>query len=197
MTMNPPRPLLSREFVLDHKRDRILAAIAELSAELGYEAMTITDIAARAHIARKTLYEAFGGKEAAFLAAIDAAFSEMLARIEEGCDAGGEEWGDRVRAGLAALLDYLATHPAEAHLLILEAPAATAASAARYQVALARVTVLFREVTPAGEQRPEAIEEMIVNGVAWILNVQVRRGEAERLDALTPELCDFVLARWA
>lgn len=194
--MKPPRPLLSREFVLDHKRDRILAAIAELSAELGYEGMTITDIAARAHIARKTLYEAFGGKEEAFLAAVDAGFAALFERTEEACAAEGGEWRERVCAGLAALLDHLAEHPAEAHMLIVEAPAATTASAARYQVALARLTTLLRDATSAAKRQPEMLEVFNVGAVETILRGKILRGEAERLGALTPELCDFVLAHW-
>jgi AcrR family transcriptional regulator len=194
-TMNPPRPLLSREFVLDHKRDRILAAIAELSAELGYEAMTITDIAARAHIARKTLYEAFGGKEAAFLAAVDAGFAALFERTEDACEADGGEWRERVRAGIAALLDHLAEHPSEAHMLIV-AQAATTASAARYQVALARFTALLRDVTPVGDHQPEMLDVFNVGAVETILSGKIRRGEAERLGDLTDDLCNLVLAHW-
>lgn len=196
MTMNPPRPLLSREFVLDHKRDRILVAIAELSAELGYVAMTITDIAARAHIARKTLYEVFGGKEAAFLAAVDAGFAALFEQTEDACGADGGEWRERVRAGLAALLDHLAEHPSEAHMLIVEAQAATTDSAARYQVALARFTTLLRDVTPGGDHQPEMLDVFNVGAVETILSGEIRRGEAERLGDLADDLGNLVLAHW-
>jgi AcrR family transcriptional regulator len=195
--MNPPRPLLSREFVLGYRRSRILDAVAELSAEHGYEAMTITDIVSRAGVARKTLYENYGGKEEVFLAAVDAAFAAALERTEAACAAGGGEWRERVSAGLAGLLDHLADHPAEARMLIVEAPAATTASAGRYQAAIVRFTALLADATPAAEGPSGTIEEAVVGGVAWILNCQIRRGEAERIDDLAAELSEFVLAPWA
>jgi AcrR family transcriptional regulator len=192
--MSPRRPRLPRDFVLRHKRRRILAAVAEVSAERGYGAMKVSDIVTRAGVARKTLYELYEGKDEVFLAAVDAAFAALLEETEKACAAAAGKRRERVRAGLVALLDHLAEHPAEAHLLIVEAPAATTASAARYEVARARFVTLLSEATPAGERRPDALEGMIVSGVAWILNVKVRAGEAEQVNLLIDDLCDFVLA---
>ena len=46
--MKPTRPVLPKEFVAVRKRRRIMDAIAELSAEQGYEATKIGDIVRRA-----------------------------------------------------------------------------------------------------------------------------------------------------
>ena len=46
-------------------------ALAELTAEQGYEATKISDIVKRAGVARKTLYDNFEGKEEVFLAAFE------------------------------------------------------------------------------------------------------------------------------
>ena len=191
-----PRPRLPRDFVLRHKRRRILAAVAEVSAERGYGAMKVSDIVKRAGVARKTLYELYEGKEEVFLAAVDAGFAALLKETEEACATVAGEWDERVRAGLAALLGRLAEHPAEAHLLIVEAPAATTASAARCEVARARFATLLGDAVPAGERRPDVLGGMLVNGVAWVLNGQIREGAAERVTVLTDDLCDFVLAHW-
>lgn len=202
--MKPSRPILSREFVLGHRRSRILEAVAELSAVQGYEAMTVSDIVKRAGIARKTLYESYGGKEEVFLAAVDAALAAVRERVEEACAAGradgaGEaedEWREQVEAALAALLAYLADHPAEAQMLILEAPAATAASAVRYRAIVERFTELLADATPDDGDASGAIVEGIVGGVVSILKRQVRRGEIERATELSEELSNFVLAHW-
>jgi AcrR family transcriptional regulator len=196
MPMSPTRPLLSREFILAHRRPRILQAVAELSAERGYESMTVSEIVKRAHVARKTLYDSYGGKEEVFLAAVDAAFAGALERAEEACAAAGEDWRERVRAGLAALLAYVAEHPAEARMAMIEALVATPASAARYEAALAAFTELLRQATPQDPALPETIEESLAGGVAWILNRQIRRGEAEQAGNLLPELSEFVLSPW-
>ena len=74
----PVRPALSREFVAGHKRRRIMDAIAELTAEQGYDATKIGDIVRRAGVARKTLYDNFEGKEEVFLSAFDTAVDEAL-----------------------------------------------------------------------------------------------------------------------
>lgn len=195
--MNPPRPLLPREFILSHKRLRILEAVAELSAERGYEAMTVTEIVSRAGVARKTLYESFDGKEEVFLAAIDAAFAALREQTDEACGGEAGEWRERVGAALAGVLDYLAEHPAEAEMLILETPAATAASAARYQEAIEHFSGRLVDATPAAPISSGTVEESVVGGVAWILNRRLRAGEAGRLRELTPELAEFVLAPWA
>src|ERR1044071_4692277 len=100
----PVRPTLPREFIASHKRRRIMDAIAELTAEHGYDATKIGDIVRRAGVARKTLYDNFEGKEEVFLAAFDAAIDEVLGRIEADCAAVDGDWEKQIQAGLAAFL---------------------------------------------------------------------------------------------
>ncbi len=177
------------------KRRRIMDAIAELSAEQGYEATKIGDIVRRAGVARKTLYDNFEGKEEVFLAAIDSAMQEALGRVEEACAAaGGESWPARVEAGLAALLAYLAEKPAEARMCMIDALSATPASGARYDDALHRFVELMRRNAPHETGLPETIEETLVGGVAWILNQQIRRGAVEQAPDLLPQLLEFVIS---
>src|SRR6201989_677584 len=132
--MSATRPQLPPEFVSAHKRRRMIDAMSELCAEQGYEATKIADVVGRARVARKTLYDNFSGKEELFLAAFDttladadAAVAAALAPIATG------EWEGRTEAGLSALLEFVAAHPAAARLCLVEAPAATPASALRYQ----------------------------------------------------------------
>ena len=107
-----PRPELPREFVASHKRRRMMDAIAELTAEQGYEATKIADIVRRAGVARKTLYDNFDGKEDLFLSAFDAP-STRCGRGRGGLRGGAEgDWEERIVAGLARLLDFVAEHPA-------------------------------------------------------------------------------------
>ena len=82
--MSATRPQLPQEFVAAHKRRRMIDAMAELCAEQGYEATKIADVVARAHVARKTLYDNFSGKEELFLAAFDATLADADAAVERG-----------------------------------------------------------------------------------------------------------------
>lgn len=192
--MKPTRPVLPREFVAVRKRRRIMDAMAELTAEQGYEATKIADIVRRAGVARKTLYDNFDGKEEVFLGAFDSAVEEVLALVEEACLASDQALADRVAAGLRAFLTYVAENPAAARMCLIEAVSATPAASVRYDEATVRFVDLLRRSFPADTGLPDTTEETLVGGVAWILHQKIRRGEAERALDLMPELLDFVLS---
>jgi AcrR family transcriptional regulator len=190
----PVRPTLPREFVASHKRRRIMDAIAELTAEQGYDATKIGDIVRRAGVARKTLYDNFEGKEEVFLAAFDAAFDEVLKQIEADCAEVEEGWEEKVQAGLAAFLRYVAENPALARMCMIEALSATPAATERYEAAMQRFVELTKHTVPQDDHLPETIEETLVGGVAWIIYQQIRRDDAEKAEDLLPELSEFMLA---
>jgi len=188
------RPALPREFIALHKQRRIMDALAELTAEQGYEATKISDIVKRAGVARKTLYDNFEGKEEVFLAAFDAARDEILRRVEEAGADGDEDWQDRVEAGLAAFLGFVAEQPTLARMCMIEAHSATPATTKRYEDSLETFVELTRQTLPRDERLPGTIAETLVGGVAWIVYQQIRRGEAERAEDLLPELTEFMMA---
>jgi len=192
--VKPTRPVLPREFVAVRKRRRIMAAMAELTAEQGYEATKIADLVRRAGVARKTLYDNFDGKEEVFLGAFDSAVTEVAARIQESCVDIGDDWAERISAGLRAFLAYIAENPAVARMCLVEAISATPAASTRYDDAMQRFVDLLRQNAPADTGLSATIEETLVGGVAWILHQKIRRGEAEQALELTPELLDFVLS---
>jgi AcrR family transcriptional regulator len=189
------RPQLPQEFVAAHKRRRMIDAMAELCAEQGYEATKIADVVRRAHVARKTLYDNFAGKEELFLAAFDATLADVEAKAAEACEAiDPAEWEARTEAGLRALLEFVAAHPDAARLALVEAPAASPASAARYEAALEGFIVRLRDAAPPGPGRPATLEEALVGGTVWIVQRQVRRGATEDAPDLLPELTEFVVS---
>jgi len=191
--MTPIRPELPREFVAGHKRRRMMDAVAELTAEQGYEATKIADIVRRAAVARKTLYDNFDGKEDLFLSAVDTTLKEMRVVTEEACERteGAEK---KVEAGLEALLDFIAGHPAASKMCMVEAISATPGAARLYDTGMRQFVELLRKSAPEDSDLPETIEESLVGGVAWILQQQIRRGEAESIGDLHAELSQFVLS---
>jgi AcrR family transcriptional regulator len=188
------RPPLPREFIAQHKQRRIMDALAELSSEQGYEATKISDIVKRAGVARKTLYDNFEGKEEVFLAAFDAARDEVLRRVEEAGADGEEGWQDRIEAGLAAFLGFVAEQPMLARMCMIEALSATPQTTKRYEDSLETFVELTRRTLPGDERLPDTIAETLVGGVAWIVYQTIRRGEAERAEDLLPELTEFMVA---
>jgi AcrR family transcriptional regulator len=189
------RPQLPQEFVAAHKRRRMIDAMSELCAEQGYEATKIADVVRRAHVARKTLYDNFSGKEELFLAAFETALTDAEAEVTEACDAvAPAEWKARTEAGIRALLEFIATHPDAARLALVEAPGASPTSAERYDAAIEGFIVRLREAAPPGPRRPATLEEALVGGTLWIVQKQVRRGAATEALGLLDELTEFVIS---
>jgi AcrR family transcriptional regulator len=187
------RPQLPPEFVAAHKRRRMIEAMCELCAEQGYEATKIADVVRRAHVARKTLYDNFSGKEELFLAAFDATLADAASAVAEACEAVADAaWEVRAEAGLRALLEFISAQPAAAALCLVEAPAASPAAAARYEAALEGLIARLRASAPPGPSRPATLEEALVGGAVWIVQRQVRRGAGAEADDLLPELTEFV-----
>src|ERR1700709_694431 len=115
----------------------MIDAMAELCSEQGYEATKIADVVRRAHVARKTLYDNFSGKEELFLAACDAPVADAEAEVAGACDAiAPVEWEGRTEAGLRALLEFIAARPDASRLALVAAPASSPTPAAPHAAAL-------------------------------------------------------------
>ena len=185
---------LPSDLVSAVQRERLLAAMLRATAQLGYREVSVQDVLERAGVSRPTFYEHFENKEDCFLAAFDAAFDEAMRRIEADCAKVEGGWEERVQAGLAAFLGYVAEQPALARMCMIEALSATPAATERYEDALQRFVDLTKQNVPHDDQLPETIEETLVGGVAWIVYQQIRRHEADKAEDLLPELSEFMLA---
>lgn len=192
----PGQHQLSREFIAQHQRARIVSALALEVSEKGYRAVTVADIVKRAGIARNTFYENFSSKEDCFLAAQKFAMSTALGRVVE---AAGEidDWPHRVEAGLAAFLRFVAEEPALARTCMVDALAAAPGSVRYYEESLQAFVSLFRlgrDVSPHGQELPETIEEALIGGIFWIVYQRLLDEDPEGIEALLPELVEFTLA---
>jgi len=195
--MRPPpgRQLLSKEFISQHQRARIIAALAEETAARGYGSVTVADIVSRAGIARNTFYDNFSSKEDCFLAAQQYALDTALGRVVK---AAGEleSWPARVKAGLAAFLQYVAEAPALARTCMVEAFTAGPAAVERYEESLqafVRLLRLGRTFSERGEELPSTLEETTIGGIFGVIERRVTAGETERVEKLLPELVEFAL----
>jgi AcrR family transcriptional regulator len=195
MRPSPGRQQLSREFIAQHQRARIIAALAKQTARKGYRAVTVADVVRQAGIARNTFYENFSSKEDCFLAAQEYATGEALRRITEAAD-GIESWPERVDAGLGAFLAYIAEEPDLARTCVVEALSAGPAAVERYERSLQAFVPLYRvgrKVSARGGELPETFEEALAGGIFWIVYHRLAAGEAERIEDLRPQLLEFVL----
>jgi AcrR family transcriptional regulator len=111
---------VSRSFVVHNQRERILDALANLSAAKGYGATTIPEIVQEAAVSVQAFYEHFSGKEDAFLVAYELGHRKALAIVERAYES-RDDWPAAVRAGISVLLDFLASEPSYAHLALIDA----------------------------------------------------------------------------
>src|SRR3954462_10628692 len=101
-------------------REKGLSAGLELFGERGYDATSIAEIGLRAGIAKSVLYHYFGSKAGLWGEVAEAQTRELVAAVAE---AGPDDPdAPRLRAGVDALLAFLAERPAAWRLLLRDAP---------------------------------------------------------------------------
>lgn len=187
----PPRGRhrLPREMIARSQRERLLDAAVRCVAEKGYAATTVGDLTRLAGVSRTTFYEQFQDKEECCLAALDRAADDLISRVTAAFE-GEERWPDRVRAGLATLLDTLAGDPAVARLALVGVGAAGPAAQRRQRSLIQRLTPLFeegREFVPGARRLPANTSRMAVGGVAGLIADEVIAGRTSDLRLLQPD----------
>jgi AcrR family transcriptional regulator len=180
-----------RSFVAANQRERILSAVAQAVAELGYAEMSVEAVIARAGVSRRTFYEHFRNKEDAFFAAYDAAVHQVVRHIRRAYlnETTAQE---RLRAGIGAFLQFLAGGPELARMCIVEVLAAGPRAIARRNEAMRMFAEIIEdnihELVPSC-RRPALTAETIVGGIHEAV---LSRILADRIDEL-PGLADDLL----
>ena len=185
----PGRHGLSRDFVAQNQRERILAAVADVTAAASYAEMTVEDIIVTAGLSRRTFYEHFKNKDDAFLAAYDEASAELVEAIVTAVNA-AEDFADSCRSGLGTFLDFLAIRPALSRMCIVEVLAAGPEAIARRNAAMRGFAALIEENARKflDETAPTLTAETIVGGIYEVVYTRVLRGEIRQLPELLPDL---------
>jgi AcrR family transcriptional regulator len=188
---------LPPELIRAIQRERLLGAMLNATAELGYLETNVQDVIDRADVSRPTFYEHFSNKEDCFLSAFDSRAERLRKLVHSAADAGGDSWRDRVRCGLEALLSFASSEPDTARTLVVEARAASE-TAVRRRVELlddfARcLDAEARELLPEPPRRTAVTASGIVGGVESLLYSRLCKQEYNQLDALLPSLMYFVV----
>jgi AcrR family transcriptional regulator len=186
---------LPREYIAEHQRERLLAAIADSLDENGYDRTTVSAIASRAGVSKSDFYRHFNSKDTCFVAAYDEAVEELRADVLSACASRGE-WAEGVCAGLAAALSGLVANPARANLLLVEGLRVGPGVYGRFCGAVESFVPYLRAGAPAGTgagRAAEAADEAVIGGIASLLGRRVLAGETRRLDRFFPELAEFAL----
>jgi AcrR family transcriptional regulator len=186
---------LPRAFVVSNQRERILDAVLQAASRSGYAAMRIEDVIALAGVSRRTFYDHFANKEEAFLAAYELVLEQLLSGVTSAF-ASGESWTSRVRRGLAAFLNLLASEPVLAQVCVVEALAAGPRALARRTEAMEAFQALLQP--PKGDAlatatAPPVAVEAIVGGIYEVIYSRVTSNRTEELPSLLPALLHSAL----
>ncbi len=193
----PGRHGLPREFVTRNQRERLIAGLAEAVAENGYAGTTIAHITRHAAVSRRTFYEHFNSKDECFVAAYDTVMTELNRRVGEAFEQ-EEEWPQAVRAGLAAMLEFLTSEPHLARLSMVEALVAGPVVVERYDAAIQSLVPYFEAGRKGRSDEVLAglsstTEEALVGGIVSLISRRIFADRTEELEALLPDLVEFAL----
>jgi len=191
---------LSPEYVARNQRERLIAGLIEALYDVGYQKTTVSLIGQQAAVSKSDFYKHFESKDDCFIAAYEMAVERIREHVDLACgEAEGHDWAQRVRHGLAALLDLFDAEPALASIVLVEGLRAGRGVYDRYQAALESFVAYLREgapLSPTGAEVPEATAEAVVGGVASMLGRRILAGEGEHLGQLFPESLEFALAAY-
>jgi AcrR family transcriptional regulator len=189
----PPDSPLSRSELT--QRERMLRAVAQVAAEVGYEALSVPAISAAAGTSNQTFYEHFDGKREAFIAAFD----ELTHRARRAmlATSGREvEWFAAIQSGVRSLLEFVIAEPLFARLAFFELPTAGAEALDHADATIAQFTAFLgpgalpESLAPV----PPVIVDAIAGGTWAAIQHEIAGGRGPELVDIAPELAAAILA---
>ena len=189
---------LGRDAVRRDQRDRLLRATIDVVGTVGFAAGSVEAVISRAGVSRRTFYEHFVDREAAFLAAWDRGVEELLdvaraaARAAED-DAVGPS-GPAAHAAvsgaaIATVFEALADDPPRARVVVVEVLAAGDEALGRRAAALDRLAAAI-----GGPPRTGVGAAALAGGLLELVHDRVRRGAHDELRALAPAVTALLTA---
>jgi AcrR family transcriptional regulator len=155
MTAELPRAVAARPERADaaRNRERVLAAARRLFAERGVRAVTMSDVAREAGVAKGTVFHRFGDRAGLALALVDAQERELQEQVLRGPAPLGP--GAPPRERLLAFLEALAELTVANRELLVEVDGAAPAARYRtgaYRAWLQHVVLLLGELDAPGDR---------------------------------------------
>jgi AcrR family transcriptional regulator len=180
------RHLLPRDYVDQYQRRRLVVAVAELAHEEGLAGVTVSGLADRARISRKTFYDYFANRDEC----LDYATEQAAAYLFESLEAAvpRQSADERIAAGVDALLGAVAAEPNLAELVLIHAPALGGERGRRFQeIAVEKIAALLESAVARKGAKARGAET-IASAIIGVIACQLRRGEADRVGELTEEI---------
>jgi AcrR family transcriptional regulator len=195
---------LPRQFIVKNQRERIVDATAAIVAEKGLASLTIPEIARRANVSHQTFYEMYPTKHDAFLGAQKVGLHQALGVTIAAYEENEEDWPRGVAAGLRALLGYLASEPAHAHLILVDTFAASPEAIEIRDTSIHAFAAYLQPgyhyaasssssngsagTSSGGGAVPGVAPEAIAGGIWQVLNYYIEDDRTDELPEVAPQL---------
>ncbi len=187
------------------QRGRIMQAVSDEAAEVGYARMTVAGITRRARVSRTTFYQWFADKEESFAAAHLSISDQLIALIRErAATIPDAAWRERIELGVQATIDSLEAMPSYARSFVVEVHGAGERIlrqrdwvVERHSRSLSRVARLALE---AGETVREPSDHEVIGAIGAteeLLSRQIRRTSPGQALSLGPVLQPVVAIQTA
>lgn len=176
-------------------RARIVDALVALVAERGYARTSVSRILELADVSSPVFYELFSDRHDCFLAAFDTEIERVRAHVRDACEE-GEDWRERIRQGLTALLELFQDEPHTARVLVVDSLEAGDRVLARRARALSELCALVqagRHEASDGAGNALSAEE-VVHATVSVLEARLREhGVSHLVELVNPLMAIIVL----
>lgn len=173
------------------ERRRLLAAMLEVTGEVGYRRTTIDLVAQRTDTSVGQFYSYFVDRGDCFLAAYEATAGALLASMF-GAAGRASSWRGAIRAALTELSIFATESPVTATALLAEVYVAGGPSLTRHEQNLRRLSDAVagtrRETHPSRHDPPPMTAVFIVGALEEVVRRRLAEGQAELLWDDLPEL---------
>lgn len=187
-------------------RARICQAMAQVVAERGFAAVTVSDVVRAAHISRRTFYEQFKDKEDCFVETYRTGCENGISQIDAALRALEEpDWRTRLWVSLETYASILAAEPHFAKVLLIDVLGAGSRALEMRERILGIYVEHYRGLRERARSEDPELSEVpdqflrgLVGGIAELVQQALLESPpkqvAERLKSLTPTLVSFATA---
>ncbi|MEX2105379.1 MAG: hypothetical protein WD810_00625 [Solirubrobacterales bacterium] len=154
-----------------------------------YARTSVRAVLDRTGLYRQAFYDNFVDKQECYLHAYDAGIERVEAQVREAMT-DAMTWRDELRAGLAAMLDFLDAEPDVGRALIVEVHAAGPAALAKRDAAVRRVGAYLGRGQALGDgaaTAPSIAPEAVAAGIHSVLHTRLAARDDGEFRRLLPE----------
>ncbi len=181
--------------VAEIQRARMMGAALQSIDESGYARFTVAQVIEKAKVSRKTFYDVFEDRGDCFIALLEQALGRAEAQVESAA-AAERGWRERMRVGLATILELVDSEPALARLCVVDALAAGEKAMERRERALQRLRKAVEEGQAERDGRrepPGVTAEGVVGAVFAVLHTRLLQRAEQPYVGLLGQLMSIVV----